>query len=393
MDYTTEKHVEASSIAGDDASDDGLRLPTPAKKSDKKKRQNSESDTDFYAESESESEAEQDNALDPMNLEQELGNTQRTGTTATTKQSLYKNTSAGASNNISSKPSQFPTVTFRAQPQPGSNKPQPTQPQPTSNKPLPPPQPKKSQNMNRAVLATSNNPTGLSGDFINVGPVVKPFKRVHLPIRSPLEPTYGCTNHLCHACCKPHITGACELKAAGVEHCGLCGLAHFGHSRTCPHIKSETQVREMLLALKSSPEKKELVELATKYLRGVKGTLVQQKKRDREKAEAIAKGQTPPNNHPPMNSTAGRVPQGYGIPQPPRDTQGIPSGRQSGSHALPQFQNGQGQPMPSQRHQQQQVALQMQAQGNLNEREMENALRGFLGSTTGRPYDSHAFPK
>jgi hypothetical protein len=42
----------------------------------------------------------------------------------------------------------------------------------------------------------------------------------------------------------------------------------------------------MLEALKNSPEKKELVELAAKYLRGVKGTLVQQKKRDREKAMA-----------------------------------------------------------------------------------------------------------
>jgi hypothetical protein len=40
----------------------------------------------------------------------------------------------------------------------------------------------------------------------------------------------------------------------------------------------------MLQALKNSPEKKELVEIAAKYLRGVKGTLVQQKKKDRERA-------------------------------------------------------------------------------------------------------------
>ena len=39
----------------------------------------------------------------------------------------------------------------------------------------------------------------------------------------------------------------------------------------------------MLIALKSSPEKKELVEAARKYLQGVKGTLVRQKK-EREKA-------------------------------------------------------------------------------------------------------------
>ncbi|RII05200.1 chromodomain-helicase-DNA-binding protein 4 [Alternaria sp. MG1] len=148
---------------------------------------------------------------------------------------------------------------------------------------------------------------------------VKPFARAIILIRNPLEPTYGAPGiHICPACHKNHPSGACELKAAGVEHCGLCGLAHYGHSRTCPHIRSETQVREMLEALKNSPEKKELVDAAIKYLRGVKGTLVQQKKRDREKA-ALAKGQPVP---PPTYA---------GIGRPPKNAYSRPHGALNGS--------------------------------------------------------------
>lgn len=91
--------------------------------------------------------------------------------------------------------------------------------------------------------------------------------------------------HLCIACNAPHRVGYCPLKLAGPEHCNLCGLAHFGVSRTCPHIRSETQVREMLVALKSSPESRVLVHEATRYLNGVKGTLAQDKRRRAEKAE------------------------------------------------------------------------------------------------------------
>ncbi|ORY14692.1 PHD/FYVE-zinc-finger like domain-domain-containing protein [Clohesyomyces aquaticus] len=117
---------------------------------------------------------------------------------------------------------------------------------------------------------------------------VKPFSRAHLPVRSPFEPSFGHQNVQCFACHTAHPRGACPLKISGAEHCGLCGLAHFGHARTCPHINSETQVRYMLEALKNSPEKKELVDAAMKYLRGVKGTLVQKKKKDREKAAMLA---------------------------------------------------------------------------------------------------------
>lgn len=46
----------------------------------------------------------------------------------------------------------------------------------------------------------------------------------------------------CLACRSFHPLGQCPLKLAGVEHCNLCGMAHFGSARVCPHIQSETQV-------------------------------------------------------------------------------------------------------------------------------------------------------
>jgi len=87
----------------------------------------------------------------------------------------------------------------------------------------------------------------------------------------------------CIACGTLHREGYCPLKLAGEEYCNLCGLAHYGVARTCPHIQSETQVREMLLALKQSPESKHLKEAASRYLGGVKGSIVQDKKRKMEK--------------------------------------------------------------------------------------------------------------
>lgn len=97
----------------------------------------------------------------------------------------------------------------------------------------------------------------------------------------------------CVACQSVHIQGNCALKRAGVEICNLCGIAHFGHQRVCPHINSETQVRNMLLALKESPESGTLVKEARRYLTGVKGTLVQKKKMEmesRKQAEAARSG-------------------------------------------------------------------------------------------------------
>lgn len=100
------------------------------------------------------------------------------------------------------------------------------------------------------------------------------------------------------ACGTHHAVGHCPIKLAGPETCNLCGLAHFGIARTCPHIQSETQVRAMLVALKQSSEDSKLVQEASRYLQGVKGTLVQAKKIKAEKEaklrEAAFAGLGPP---------------------------------------------------------------------------------------------------
>jgi len=116
------------------------------------------------------------------------------------------------------------------------------------------------------------------------------------------------------ACKTTHIVGSCPLKTAGVEYCNLCGIAHYGQMRVCPHITSETQVsmiaipfsphtiatkekktkpnlpipqvRAMLEALKASNEPEHLVQAAIRYLKGLKGNLVQLKKQKQLKEHA-----------------------------------------------------------------------------------------------------------
>lgn len=102
-----------------------------------------------------------------------------------------------------------------------------------------------------------------------------PFQRVQSP---PPEPTIGLDGSSdlpprCIACNQYHLLGRCRLKQAGVEHCPLCGLAHFGGRRACAHFHSETQVRRMLAALRQSTEDRELVSVAKKYVKGVLGHL------------------------------------------------------------------------------------------------------------------------
>jgi len=62
----------------------------------------------------------------------------------------------------------------------------------------------------------------------------------------------------CQACNNFHPQGSCPLKLAGVELCNICGTAHFGRPRICPHIKSEPMVTNMINAVKQSNEPEHL---------------------------------------------------------------------------------------------------------------------------------------
>lgn len=284
---------------------------------------------------------------------------------------MYKQNGAGAFNKSSSQPGHTPPATVTVK---GPKLKTPAQPVVTAPKSAP------------GKASSRLAPSGLKTKT-NVSSTVKPFRRTHVPIRSPLEPTYGSySNRHCPACHKMHPQGACELKAAGVEHCGLCGLAHYGHSRTCPHIKSETQVRAMLEALRNSNEAKELVDLASRYLRGVKGTLVQQKKRDREKAAAAAQNGGVPTPLPPKPRAAPNNAGKY-VPYVPGPANGAPGGPPSQfpntygppQREVPSWFKGPGDAPHPKTLAEQQRMLQMQAHGQINEQEMESALRGYLG--------------
>lgn len=104
----------------------------------------------------------------------------------------------------------------------------------------------------------------------------------------------------CLACSQIHPVGYCTLKRTGHENCGLCGLAHFGSSRACPHLQSETQVRAMLRALKTSTEPKEDRRAARKYLQGVIGNLVLKKKKDAQRTADLMNGNQGLENRPPL---------------------------------------------------------------------------------------------
>lgn len=86
----------------------------------------------------------------------------------------------------------------------------------------------------------------------------------------------------CIACNNVHKVGYCPLKLAGPEKCNLCGIAHFGHARVCPHIASVTQIRAMLEAIKQSTEPEEEKAIAKLKITGILGDLNQRRRRQKE---------------------------------------------------------------------------------------------------------------
>ncbi|KAF2690124.1 hypothetical protein K458DRAFT_290576 [Lentithecium fluviatile CBS 122367] len=374
VDYTAEERDAAAAAEGlDSALSSPAKADTVVEKVDKrrKKKNSSDDDTDFQAEEseyeESDTEARAEAQAEVENLTE--AEARRRSTSTIVNKSPYKQNASGASklsSNLTPKPKTHPHVSggpAKSTPRKSSG---PTLvPQANAGKPT---APRPVQFVDLTLDESTNEPT------------VAPFQRARIPVRSPLAPTFNqYKNPTCAACHEPHPRGACQLKAAGVEHCGLCGLAHFGHARTCPHIKSETQVREMLQALKSSPEKKELVDLAIKYLRGVKGHLVQQKKRDKEKAAMQAAGiplpgpgRPPLVNQPPgqpvdgangFRTGYGQPPQSFSQGLPGRIARPVPVPGNVGSHLIGQAQ-------------QQQHRVQGET---IEDHDVENALMGFLG--------------
>jgi chromodomain-helicase-DNA-binding protein 4 len=128
----------------------------------------------------------------------------------------------------------------------------------------------------------------------------------------------------CIACNQMHPVGYCPLKLAGVEHCGLCGIAHLGYQRVCPHLNSEEQILSMLQSLRQSTEQRWLVDSARNYLYGVKGDLVKRRKAESSKQSDLSGGNLvrpfippPSSSHPSFHPTQYQPPGGP-IPPPNR---------------------------------------------------------------------------
>ncbi|KAL1594503.1 hypothetical protein SLS60_010263 [Paraconiothyrium brasiliense] len=422
VNYELEQAKKAAAGSDNESLLDSPVKPVKLDKRLKKKKDRSDEDTDFQADTEDEQSDDQvsgaeEAQAEAANLGDNTARRRSTGSAAVNK-SLYKQNSAGASRislkstpnstpkskSKSRDPKAFPAVTLfpispgkvvkgktGARRMPKLNALHDVKKYGTITVTKAPPR------RSEIVDLTQDPPEPTpklkqANAFLSV----KPFERVQMPIRSPHEAGFSQYPLItCPACHKQHPRGACELKVAGVEHCGLCGLAHYGIARTCPHIKSETQVREMLEALKSSPEKKELVDLAVKYLRGVKGTLVQQKKKDKEKAMMQAGGMPLTNiGRPPLaayNPSQGSYVPGTltpgggfqatnGVRQqypPSRPVYGS-AGSQIPGHASQQ--NGHTEP-PRGGAQQGRWEQQGQLQNAtpIDDHHVESALRGFLG--------------
>ena len=107
----------------------------------------------------------------------------------------------------------------------------------------------------------------------------------------------------------------------------LCGLPHYGHARTCPHIGSVTQLRLMVDALKQSPEQADLIALAKKKVVGVIGSINQEKRRKEQQLKGgVQQVSTPEHQQLPPVDGAKAVHPSAGMGHPPQDVGSPPVG-------------------------------------------------------------------
>ena len=112
-------------------------------------------------------------------------------------------------------------------------------------------------------------------------PIVRPISQ---ELSGMVESSGNAQRRACLACDGVHARGRCHLRLAGVEICGLCGLAHYGSTgRPCPQFRSMEHCRAMIEALKHSTEPREVVELAKKYIYGVIGSISRKTKEQNER--------------------------------------------------------------------------------------------------------------
>ncbi|CAG8906248.1 unnamed protein product [Penicillium egyptiacum] len=133
-----------------------------------------------------------------------------------------------------------------------------------------------------------------AGPNVDIVQGARAFRRVDSP--PPIAPmgTDGAQDGFpsCVACQQQHVPGCCPLRLAGVEFCGLCGLAHWGGRRACPHLQSRVQVARILEALEKSAEAPALILEAKRYLQGILKSVSRTARDERKKASLSAQAES-----------------------------------------------------------------------------------------------------
>ncbi|PWW76641.1 hypothetical protein C7212DRAFT_344018 [Tuber magnatum] len=126
-----------------------------------------------------------------------------------------------------------------------------------------------------------------------VAPMVPPPLHVFHTAPGSVTMSYSDPSGKCLACGNSHPPGQCPLRGVPVQRCQLCSIAHFPGINACPHLSSETQVNEMLMAVNLSPEMPALTAGAKQLLRERKGEIKLKKE--------VARRQASMNSAPPAN--------------------------------------------------------------------------------------------
>ncbi|RPA98613.1 hypothetical protein L873DRAFT_1844118 [Choiromyces venosus 120613-1] len=130
-----------------------------------------------------------------------------------------------------------------------------------------------------------------------IAPMVLPPLHVFNTAPGSVGMAYSDLNGKCLACGNPHTPGQCPLRNIPVQPCQLCSIAHLPGLNTCPHLSSETQVNEMLMAVNLSPEMPALTADAKQLLRERKGEIRLKKKEVARKKQASVNSAPSANGH------------------------------------------------------------------------------------------------
>jgi Chromatin remodeling factor Mit1 C-terminal Zn finger 2 len=84
-----------------------------------------------------------------------------------------------------------------------------------------------------------------------------------------MEIPTGIRPRKCKLCTQSHVPGHCPLRTVPIQQCPACGFSHVATARTCPLLRDEHYLKEILKKLKRSTEDRDIIRAAKSYVRGV----------------------------------------------------------------------------------------------------------------------------